>query len=107
MKTAAVFALAMLTTACGEDLAERDYTDTACPAPVDDDPVTATWVCDRGRGQSPRYVPVAACMEEVRVRATVSGFGLNSTSPNYQRCRPGVSLFTIDDVRRGDGLVAY
>lgn len=64
-------------------------------------------VCDRGVGQTPRYVTVEACMEELRLRQGALAVGLNSTSPNYLRCRPGVLIVTIDDVRNGTGLVSY
>lgn len=97
--------------ACSEDdPASRDYADTACPAPIPPDPgepLGIEGVCDRGRGYSPRYVTIQACLNEVRRRPGPGGWGLNSTSPLFTRCRPGVYVYTIDDVRNGQGLVSY
>lgn len=107
-------ALAMLVfaaAACGDDPADRDYTAEACPTPVADPdagPVATRDVCDRGRGYSPRFVSVSACMEEARVRPGTMGWGLRaSSSPIFSMCWPAVSVYTFNDVRNGPGLVMY
>lgn len=104
----ALLALALAAVACGsDDPAGRDYTDAACPSAAASVPPEDRTVCDRGRGQSPRYVSIDACLAELRLRPASGSAGFNSTSPNYQRCRTSVSVITLDDVRNGQGLVAY
>lgn len=101
---------AALFVGCADDIAARDYTAEACPTPVADPsakPADAREVCDRGRGYAPRFVSVRACMEEARVRPGAAGWGLRSTSPVFARCWPAVSVYTLDDVRNGPGLVMY
>lgn len=109
--TACLAALLLGLGACGtDDPTGRDYTAEACPSPVaapDASPVDARDVCDRGRGYSPRFVTIEACLAELRLRAPEWGWGGRSTSPIYLRCRPGVLVYTLDDVRSGPGLVSY
>lgn len=109
MRFAVLLALAVV--ACGEaDPAGRDYTAEACPAPIPrqpGEPLDIEGVCDHGRGYSPRYATLQQCLAELRLRPGPTGWGLNSTSPLYLRCRPGVLVYTLDDVRNGQGLVAY
>lgn len=101
---------AALLVGCADDIAARDYTAEACPAPIADpsvEPIDARDVCDRGRGYVPRFVSIAACMAEARVRPGTMGWGLRGTSPIFARCWPAVSVYTLDDVRNAPGLVMY
>lgn len=106
MSRAAVTLAAALTAAlaaCGGDggTSSRDYTDTGCPAPVAA-PGWEQFACDRGRGQSPRYVSVPSCAQELGLVAAMPQVAtIDSTSPNYAMCRTArVSVVTIDDVSR-------
>jgi len=101
---------ATLFAGCADDLAARDYTAEACPTPPPPEAAPLAdprSVCDRGRGQSPRFVTIRACLDEMRLRAPKHGWGGNSTSPIYARCWPAVLVHTMDDVRAMLGLIAY
>jgi len=92
---------ALLTTACADDIATRDYTVATCPARFAvDDPM----VCDRGPGAAIRFATVARCVADLEA-AIPSTWSLSSTHPDEARCHAatGALLVTLDDVRRSVG----
>ena len=96
--TATLITAAAIATGCADDIATRDYTLDACPARPRDP--TSLGVCDRGAGQVPRLVPVESCVMELGGDTSVS-WGFLSTHPAYERCRPWVTVATLDDIRAG------
>lgn len=90
----------LLLAACADDIATRDYTVTTCPPPPTQG--QSIEVCDRGVGQSPRFVTIEACAAELGLTIPAHSWGIASMSPARERCvAEGASaLNTIDDVRR-------
>jgi len=95
---------ALLTVACADDIASRDYTVAACPAPFAQS-VTAYWpeVCDRGAGQSPRFATVEACVADLGLEIPAGSWSNGSTHPQRERCarETRVGLVTPADLRAG------
>lgn len=93
---------ALLLAACADDIATRDYTIDVCPPP----PAmgSTAWfpeTCDRGAGQSPRFVTVEACAAEIGIAIPTGSWGFDSTSPARERCvaAGAAALVTIYDLR--------
>lgn len=95
---------ALLLAACADDIATRDYTVSECPAP----PARGSTAyypetCDRGVGQTPRFVTIEACASELGLAIPSGSWGLSSTHPARERCvnAHAAALNTLDDVRTG------
>ena len=95
--------LVVLALGCSADLtssnpyAGRTYRRTTCPRP----PMNVISMCDRGDGQTPRFVTLDECVAEVG--GTLGGVhGWNSTHPQRPEClsTAGVGLSTIEDIWR-------
>lgn len=94
---------ALLLASCADDIATRDYTVSACPAP----PARGSTslypeLCDRGAGAAPRFVTIEECARDLALPLPDGSWGIASTHPDRERCvdaRAG-ALNTLDDVRR-------
>ena len=95
---------AMLCAACADDLATRDYTIAEGPAPFAQS-VTASWpeVCDRGAGQTPRFVTMETCIAELGLAIPAGSWSNGSTHPARERCvmETRAGLVTPADLRAG------
>lgn len=95
-------AAALLLAACADDIATRDYSVTTCPAPpARGSTAYYPTACDRGAGQSPRFVTVEACARELGLAIPSGSWGGGGAHPALSRCftATGVSLETIDEIR--------
>lgn len=100
-----LLAATLLLAACADDISARDYSIGECPSsPTQGQSVE---VCDRGVGQSPRYVSIEECAVELGLTVPSRGPTLTVGHPARERCvaAGGAALNTIDGVR--SDLVRY
>ena len=100
---------ALLTAACADDLATRDYTLTTCPAPfAQSASAYELEVCDRGAGQTPRFVTIEACVAELGLTIPAGTWSMASTHPARERCvmETRAGLNTPADIREGIEIAA-